>query len=517
MMFIEYFDKGVERYPDRVFATGAGPTLTFSEMRALTHRIASGLVGEGLSAQSVVATYAQNDVLTLAAQLGVMRAGLIWLPINTRNSRHENAAIIESFGAEFVLFHSAQAEEVRPILQRNSGVKAGVCLDRGTEFAPSLEAWLAGHPARACYFAKESDDIASLPATSGTTAVSKGVMLTHGNWEAMVANYQMLMRYDTPPVTLVAAPLTHAAGYFAATLISIGNSYVIHAKPDPLAILQAIETHKVTTLFLPPTLVYMLLAHPRVHDFDYSSLRYMIYGGAPMSVEKLKEAIEVFGPVMAQHYGQTEAPVVLGFLDPRDHVEALADLRLRGRLASTGREGPLLKVGIMDDEDRLQPPGAHGEIVVRGSAVMKGYWRNPEATAEVSRGGWHHTGDIGFKDVDGFLYVVDRKKDMIITGGFNVYPSEVEQVIWAHPAIQDCAVVGIPDEKWGEAVTAVVELKDGAALDVAALIRDCKERIGGVKAPKTIEVWQSLPRSATGKVLKREIRAQFWKGRDGVI
>jgi acyl-CoA synthetase (AMP-forming)/AMP-acid ligase II len=202
---------------------------------------------------------------------------------------------------------------------------------------------------------------------------------------------------------------------------------------------------------------------------------------------------------------------------PQEHAEALSDDSKAGRLASCGRAGPYAKLSVMDDEGKHLPSGETGEIVVRSNLVTTGYYGNPAATAEVSQFGWHHTGDIGRIDPDGYIYLVDRKKDMIISGGFNVYPSEVEQVIWKHPAVQDCAVIGVPDEKWGEAVTAIIELKDGMNVESAELIKMCKEMLGGVKAPKHVHFWPKLPRSAVGKVLKREIRAEFWAGRSRMI
>jgi acyl-CoA synthetase (AMP-forming)/AMP-acid ligase II len=199
------------------------------------------------------------------------------------------------------------------------------------------------------------------------------------------------------------------------------------------------------------------------------------------------------------------------YLSPQDHM-VIGDSRREGRLASCGRPTLSTRVGIMDDNGKLLAPGQVGEIVVRGSLVMAGYYKNPEATKEASTFGWHHTGDIGKIDDEGFVFIVDRKRDMIITGGFNVYPSEVEQVIWAHPAVQDCAVVGIPDEKWGEAVTAVIELKSGATLSADEVIAFCKERLGSVKAPKRVEFWPSLPRTPVGKVRKKDVRDRFWEG-----
>jgi acyl-CoA synthetase (AMP-forming)/AMP-acid ligase II len=229
-----------------------------------------------------------------------------------------------------------------------------------------------------------------------------------------------------------------------------------------------------------------------------------------MSVEKLKRAIEVFGPVMMGGYGQTEAPTSISFLTPGEHVVA-GKIAPDERLASVGRPNPLVHVEIMSDANEILPPGATGEICVRGDLVMKGYYKAPEKTAETIVDGWLHTGDIGHLDAEGYLHITDRKKDMIITGGFNVYPSEVEQVIWGHPAVQDCAVIGVPDAQWGEAVKAVVELNAGQQVSADEIIALCKDRLGSVKAPKTVDFVDSLPRSPVGKVLKKDLRAKYWQ------
>jgi acyl-CoA synthetase (AMP-forming)/AMP-acid ligase II len=230
-----------------------------------------------------------------------------------------------------------------------------------------------------------------------------------------------------------------------------------------------------------------------------------------MSSNKLKEAIAIFGSVMAQTYGQAESPMLCTFLSPQDH-DVVGNPSLERRLQSCGRPTVFTPVEIMDDEGNLLGPEQAGEIVTRGNLVMKGYYNNPEATEQASTFGWHHTGDVGLKDADGFVYIVDRKRDMIISGGFNLYPSEIEQVIWSHPSVQDCAVIGVPDEKWGEAVKAVVELKTGESVSPDEIMAFCRERLGGMKTPKTVEVWAQLPRSAVGKVLKKDIREPFWVG-----
>jgi acyl-CoA synthetase (AMP-forming)/AMP-acid ligase II len=228
-----------------------------------------------------------------------------------------------------------------------------------------------------------------------------------------------------------------------------------------------------------------------------------------MSLQKLDEAWEVFGPVMTQLYGLMEVTSTAAMMRPSEHAASRG--AKPGRLASCGRGSPSVMIDIIDDKGNSMPPGTRGEVAIRGNTLMKGYDANPSATAEAIQNGWFRSGDIGFKDEQGYLYLVDRKKDLIISGGFNIFPGEVEQIIWTHPAVQDCAVIGVPDDKWGEAVTAVVELKPGMSLVEDDVISLCKERLGSIKAPKKVVVWQALPRSNVGKVLKKDIRAHYWK------
>ena len=358
--------------------------------------------------------------------------------------------------------------------------------------------------------------MAFLASSGGTTGRPKGVQITNRNIETMNSIFWACMPVKSPPVHLMVAPMTHAAGVCSFPLLPYGGTNIFMGTADPGAILAAIETHKVTHIYVPPTLIYMLLAHPDVAKHDYSSLQHMVYASAPMSVDKLVEAIKVFGPVLTQTYGQAEACMICTFFSPADHVAALESNK-RHRLASCGRASPLMRLEVMDDDGKILPRGERGEIVVRGGLVMAGYYNNEAATREASTFGWHHTGDIGLIDEDGFVYIVDRKKDMIISGGFNVFPSEVEQVLWSHPAVQDCAVIGVPDDKWGEAVKAVVELKPGVKATEDELIHLAKDKLGGVKAPKSVDFIAALPRSPVGKVLKKTLREPYWAGRERKI
>jgi acyl-CoA synthetase (AMP-forming)/AMP-acid ligase II len=327
----------------------------------------------------------------------------------------------------------------------------------------------------------------------------------------MTALTLMSYPFEGKPVYLALAPLTHAAGVLCFPVLALGGEIVIMPAPDLGDFLKLIAAHQVTHAFLPPTLIYMLLDRPELAAADLGSLQCLWYGAAPMSAARLEEAITALGPVLGQLFGQTEAPMMISTMAPRDHVRADGSLATE-RYASAGRPTPLVTVAIMGPDGDLLPPGERGEIVVRGPLVMAGYYKDPAATAEAGRHGWHHTGDIGYLDPFQYLFIVDRAKDMIITGGFNVYSAEVEQALLAHPAVQDCAVIGLPDPKWGEQVTAVVQLHAGHAADEAELRAFARERVGSVKAPKQVEVWADLPRSAVGKVLKKEVRFRLLAG-----
>ena len=511
MRLIDYFDRGVSRNPQGACLIDGERTLTFTQTSELTHRLANGLIAHSMKPLMVGAVLSPNGIDAFACILGLLRAGMAWMPLNARNSLDDNIYIMDSNDCAWLFYHSSFDKDMAAIRLGARHIRGYVCVDKPNGADPWLYDWLKGFDSPAPYIAAKPDDVVSIWPSGGTTGRSKGVMLTHLNFTTMIANFCASMHYEEHPVHLVAAPMTHAAGCVAFPLLAMGATQVVLPRADPLEMMQAIQKHSVSTLFLPPTAIYSMLAHPQVRTFNYSSLRHFIYAAAPMSSEKLKEAMEIFGPVMAQTYGQAESPMLCTFMSPHD-PNVVGNPKLERRLQSCGRPTVFTQVEIMDDEGKLLGPEERGEIVTRGNLVMKGYYKNPKATEEASKFGWHHTGDIGLKDVDGFVYIVDRKRDMIISGGFNLYPSEIEQVIWGHPSVQDCAVIGVPDEKWGEAVKAVVECKPGQSVSPEEVMSFCRERLGGMKAPKTVEVWPQLPRSAVGKVLKKDIREKFWAG-----
>lgn len=509
MRMIDYFDRGVRIAHDRPCMIADDCARTYAEVAARSHAIARMLIEDGFAAGAHAGVLSGNALAAFEAILGILRADGVWVMANNRAGVAENAYLFDLLDLDTLFVHSEAAGRIAVLRRDCPRIRRYIALDRPF---PEADFYLEDRvPAGASPAPQRRsgapDELAFLANTGGTTGRSKGVMLTHGNWQALVSSLVASMPMKKPPVNLVAAPMTHAAGPLALASMALGGTVVILPKFDPPAVIDAIEKHRVTYLFLPPTAIYMLLAEPRLRAADLSSLEYISYAGAPMSLDRLNEAIDVLGPVMNASFGQTEAPMCVTAMPPHEHLAPDGTLAHPG---SCGRPNLLSIVEIMDDDGNLLPPGERGEIVVRGPLVMAGYYKDPEATAQVSRFGWHHTGDIGTRDADGWFYVVDRKKDMIITGGFNVYPAEVEKALLAHPDVQDCAVIGIPDEKWGEAVVAFAELRPGRQVASEALVEFVRGHIGPVKAPKRVEFVASLPRTNAGKVSRAELRKPFW-------
>jgi acyl-CoA synthetase (AMP-forming)/AMP-acid ligase II len=511
MRLVDYLDKGASLGPGRPCLVAGEATLTYADVQHLSVQVAAALRRSGVRAGDKVAILSGNDPVAFCCVFGISRLGAVWCPINPRNEAEENRALLDLFDCTCLIFQHTFAGLVEQIAPRLPALTVLVCLDGTTDIAVAFDEWVSGIDVQDPTLNLDrgaADRVAMLVGTGGTTGTPKGVVLTDGNLETMSALTLMCYPFAGRPTYLALAPLTHAAGVLCFPIMALGGRIVIMAQPDVGEFLALIERHRVTHTFLPPTVIYLLLGHPAVRSTDYRSLQCFWYGAAPMSVTRLREALDAFGPVMAQLFGQTEAPMMVSTMSPAEHFLPDGSVA-EARLGSAGRPSPLVTVAIMDGSGTLLPPGQRGEIVVRSSLVMAGYYKNPQATAEVSAHGWHHTGDIGYLDTDNYLYIVDRAKDMIITGGYNVYSAEVEQALMQHPDVYEAAVIGLPDDKWGERVTAVIQANPGHDASTTEIAAFVKARIGSVKTPKQIEVWPDLPRSKLGKVLKAEIRAKL--------
>lgn len=512
MRLIDYLDKGAEFGSDKPCIVYEDRNWSYTEVVELTHRIAAACVRDGFKKGTKAAVLSPNDPGALIAVLGILRAELVWLPINPRYALDDITDLLDRFDCELLIVHPTFAPVIDQIRAAAPGIRLVLVLGPSLDHVTALGDWIA--PAGVRHEGgggAHAEDVAAIMTTGGTTGRPKGVLQTNRGFETYVASYIATVGRDERPNYLVVAPMTHAAGFMCFPMLVRGGTIFISPGTDPRTVARSMERHSISELFVPPTLIYTMLADPEIRAMRFPALKCMLYGAAPMSVEKLREALEWLGPVLSQGYAQVEALMLCTVLRPEDHY---IDGEIAGpeRLSSCGRPAPFVMMGVMDKEGRLLEDGAVGEIVVRSGNVMAGYYKDPEGSAEASRFGWHHTGDLGYRDEQGFYHLVDRARDLVISGGYNIFPSEIEQVLWGHPAVQDCAVVGAPDPKWGEAVTAVVQLKEGHSADAEELLSLCRSRLGSIKTPKSVLFWPELPRSPVGKVLKRDIRETLWAG-----
>lgn len=501
--------------PARVAWIWEGRERTYGESDARANAFARALTARGLAVGERVAVLLDNCPEVLETMFGCWKAGLVVVPLNARFTAAEIAYHVADAGARALVVGASQAGLLAPRDATVPGVE--YIFQLGGALAPGHVDWeheLARHGGEPYECAPvTADDVAWIAYTSGTTGRAKGAMLTHG-----VLVFEVLgMLADFFPLTpdhvgMHAAPLTHGSGHVSLVLIAKGCRQVILA-PSGFEVerfLDQVERHRVNALFLVPTIIKLIVDHPRVHDYDLSSLRWVFYGGSPMYVEDLVRARHCLGNIFIQGFGQTESPMTGTYLPAAEHE---LEGPHAGRLQSCGRARTGIQVRILDPDDRPVASGTVGEICIRGGSVMRGYWQRPAETAEVLRNGWLHTGDLGYMDADGYVYILDRSKDMVISGGLNIYPREIEELLLAHPAVAEACAFGIPDPKWGEALIAHVVPRPGHAVDAAALIAWIATRAAPYKKPKQIHLVAELAKTTYGKIDKKAIRAPYWAGR----
>ena len=501
----------LERNGQRPAVQIGGEMLTAHQMRDEISRYVQAFQARGLGVGSGVATLSKNRVEVLFSMGSVMVSGCRNTTLHPLGSLEDHAYILEDAGIDALLFDPAFADIARALGDRIPGLRllSYGPADVGEDLI-GLAATVAPQPLVAPQV--EAEDLSALAYTGGTTGKPKGVMNTYRGSAAMVQIMVSDWQWPDEVRHLVCTPLSHAgASLFVPVQLQGGSMFVLPTF-DAGAVLEAIERHRITTTMLVPSMIYALLDHPRFAETDLSSLQTVYYGASPMSPARLQEAIKKMGPVFFQFYGQTEAVMTVCVLRKDEHL--VDDL---GRLASCGRPVPWVRVALLDGDGREVAKGEPGELCVRGPLVMRGYWNKPAETEEAFEQGWLHTGDVCREDEHGFLTIVDRTKDMIVSGGFNVFPREVEDVISTHPSVAAVAVVGVPDEKWGEAVKAVVVARPGHSIDVDELIALVKERKGSHHAPKSVDIVDSIPVTAVGKPDKKALRARYWASADRLV
>jgi acyl-CoA synthetase (AMP-forming)/AMP-acid ligase II len=503
------------RFPGHPAVTWGDRAVTYQDLDRRSNALARALGALGVHKGDRVGVLMWNRPELLEAMFACFKAGYCLVPLNSRFTSEEIAFHVgDSRAAAVITDHEGARAVAGAGLSDVSVVVAG---DR--DEAPGMldyEALVSAQDPTPVLVEVDRDDLAWLFYTSGTTGRPKGAMLSHGILGFVTASWLAdLTPIDERDVTLHAAPLSHGAGFHALAATARAAHQLIPAETsfDPAAILDLLERWQVTNTWLVPTQIVMLLDALGGRAPELPALRHVVYGGAPFPPAELRSAVEAFGPVFVQLFGQGETPMTATVLTARDHAEALAGERPE-RLASAGVARPGTEIQILGDDDVVQGPDVVGEVCVRGGAVMLGYWERPEDTATTLRGGWLHTGDLGRIDRFGYLYLLDRAKDMIISGGSNVYAVEVEAVLVEHPAVREVAVIGLPDRTWGEVVTAVVVAQPGVETgDLASeLAAHCNAVLAGYKRPRNFVYRDALPRNAYGKVLKRELRDELSAG-----
>jgi fatty-acyl-CoA synthase len=503
--------RALARYPSRTAFSWPGGSLTYQGATDLIVRIQNVLMRLGCEPGARVALLTANRADSwctgVAAQLS--RLAITWL--HPLGSLEDQLFQLEDSEAQVLVIDAAAFRDRGGALAaRASGIRTVFTLgaaDYGVDLLAAIEQ--SGHATARCLAG--ADDMATLNYTGGTTGKSKGAMRTHREYGGFAS--AILADFEIPDAAryLTVAPISHVAGTKVLPTLMRGGTVHMLRGFDPEAVLQTIARERINFTLFVPTMIYVLLDHPALGNTDLSSLELVLYGASAMSPSRLVEGIARIGPVFSQLFGQTECYPV-SVLRKADHDPKTPELFL-----SCGFPIAACEVKLLDDDDREVETGTAGEICVRASHVMAGYWKRPEMTAETLKNGWLHTGDIARRDERGYLFILDRKKDMIISGGFNIFPREVEDVLSAHPDVAMCAVVGVPDDKWGEAVTAVVVPRQGARPNADELIDLVKSRKGSAHAPKQIQFVETLPMTGLGKVDKKALRAGFWTGRDRMV
>lgn len=484
---IDFLLRSARARPDKVAVSGPEGRLTFAGLVRRAQSLACALQELAPDPRARIAICGGNHVAHVVALFATLLAGRIWVPLNPRAGKAELNRIIEFTEAGLVIAQRELASGIEP--GRAPMLVYTVEGDRGCELSPLIRKYEGCMPRDVFH---DLGEIQAIKFTGGTTGVPKGVMQTYRSWNTMIASFLHAMQLRDTDRYLAAAPITHGTSTLLLPVLGAGGSVVLAPSTRPRELLDVLERERITTVFLPPTLVYMLLEDETAGSRDWSALRHFIHAAAPMRSDKIIEAQCVFGAV-ATGYGQTEAPAAISFLSPEEYRDPR-------NLQSVGRPTFLTEVRIKGPDGAFLPAGESGEVVVRGDLVMAGYWRQPEKTAETIRDGWLHTGDVGFLDERGYLFLKDRLRDVIITGGFNVYPTDVENVLGQHPAVHDCVVVGVDDPKWGEAVHALVEVRKGAQVGAEELVAWVRSRLDAIKTPKAVHFIDALPRTANGKV-----------------
>lgn len=508
--FAEVIRRNSRRFPDKAASRFKGRSMTYGELDMRLNMIVNGLYKLGLEPGDRIALFSKNCHTYLEGLFGAAKGGFVLTTINFMLKEKELAYILQHSDAKAIIFQSQFAPLIRESSADCPHLRHFIAIDEPVDFAISYEELLtSSHRDDPCRPIKEND-LLLLVYTSGTTGKPKGVMLSHRNVYFNVIDSVTGVELTQDTINLNVCPLYHVAASVLQTYTTfyIGGTSVTLEQFDPHEVLRTIEREKVTFTFLVPTMIFRILELPDAHRYDLSSLRKVGYGAAPMPLDRLRKAIPLFGPVLFQGYGLTESTANVVILRPEDHDLNAEEERLK-RLRSCGREHSNHEIRVVDSNGNELPPGEIGEIVLKSPSVMEGYWKNPEGTREAIRHEWFHTGDMAYMDMDRYIYIVDRKNDLIISGGENIYPKEVEEVLFSHPAILEAAVCGIPHPDWGESPKAFVVLREGQRATAEEIVEYCKQSLARYKCPKEVMFLKDLPKTASGKITRAGVKKLY--------
>lgn len=505
-------------YPEKTAIIDGDVKISFAQFNMRVNRLGNAIKAMGAIKGDRIAVLNHNCHQYIELYFAGAKLGAPVVPLNYRFNPSELTYVMKDSGAKIIFFGKEYAPAIEAMKKSTTTVEYCVCIDGSIPGAKNYEEILSAASASEVISKTSEEDIAILGYTGGTTGKPKGVMTTHRNVITSCYNTALERNLSTADIFLNVPPVFHAGGansMFAFAFLGATNVFM-SSGGNIDAILATVEKHKITDLVLVPTLIMSLLENPNFKKYDLRSLKAVYYGTAPIAVEPLKRMIKLMNCKLSQTYGMTESFVPIAMLKPEDHVLE-GNAENEQRMASAGRAVMGVKIKIVDDKGQEVETGSIGEIVVKGENVMKGYWKKPKLTKEVLKDGWLATGDMGRMDALGYLYVVDRKKEMIISGGENIYAKEVEDVLFSHPCVAQAVVIGVPDDKWGEAVKGLVIKKSGAEVSEQELIDYCKNCLASYKKPRSIEFMDSFPKSTAGKVLKRELRQKYWEGKERKI
>jgi acyl-CoA synthetase (AMP-forming)/AMP-acid ligase II len=516
----DLYDRCVQFYGKHTAVTYGNQSFSYNQIGDQAKRLAAALQDMGLKKGDKVAFLMPNCPEYIFCEYALAKCGCVRTPLAVLLGPEDHIYMMNLTECKAVIYHTKMADRIIKMIPDLKTVAHFIQIDGEKGELPqghhSLKKMLATYPPTPEHVDILPEDLMGIYFTGGTTGKPKGVMLSHRAWVYTILAETLDFDIGRQEVFAYAAPLTHGGGCLLLPVLLRKGRCVILDHFDPKSFLETVEKEKITSSFLVPTMIYLLLDLPERDNYNLSSLRNIIYGASAIAPDRLKQAIKTFGPIFTQLFGQTEAPMALSSLPRQEHVVTDPEREMM-ILSSAGRPTFHTEIKIVDENNCEVKTGKSGEVLVRSANMMDGYFKNLEATAETIRDGWLHTGDIARQDEEGFLYIVDRKKDMIISGGFNIFPREIEDVLFEHPAVRNAAVIGIPHEKWGEQVLAMVEIHTGQIVSQEELIAFVKNKKGSLVAPKKIEFRTKIPLTNLGKLDKKQIRAEYWQGKNRMV